>query len=281
MWLTFQPLGWLSFALLVTSTATKNNKTDNLLINSAVFNDVDKNYRTQDNFIQSSFMILDFDNGKVTPQAFEEIFFTKANKANKRSFVITNSFSRSKDKPNNFRVFMFYKSPVMSIQQHQIIFDDISNTLKLNGYEATTSGLDKSCRNGIQSFYIPCVNRNEQEYAFFRKHGLDRIKDINKYGIDVNAIIKTANVIQYTDKPMAVTTSNRTHDTELKITEKRQEIQSMTEGRHKPFFDAAISMRTLGLPLNEIECELKLIAANDSKMKKKVPGIMSSLRNYK
>ena len=43
----------------------------------------------------ASMLVLDFDNGKISPEKFEDIFWHKAGKGLKRSFIICNSFSRS------------------------------------------------------------------------------------------------------------------------------------------------------------------------------------------
>ena len=57
-------------------------------------------------------------------------------------------------------------------------------------------------------------------------------------------------------------------------------IQSMTENRHRPFFDAAIQFRSLGFTLNEIEQLCQVIAGTEQKMIQKIPGIMKSLQKY-
>ena len=268
-----------------------DTKSENFLVNAGVYDgsiDTD-GFRRQENFLQSSFMILDFDNGNLSPEKFEDIFWKKAHKVEKRSFIICNSFSRSEEKPNCFRVFMFYKVPVTSINQHKIVFDDISKTLGNHGFNEKTSGLDKVCQNGIQSFYMPSINRAEQEYGFFRKHGLQRITDISKYGIDVKLIAKTKPPSELTTigRSFEFMSTGRNYRTSKVWTTKRVDvektinsIQLMTENRHSPFFDAAIQFRGLGFSLNEIEQLCHLIAGTEQKMLQKVPDIMNSLRNY-
>jgi hypothetical protein len=44
-------------------------------------------------------LVLDFDNGALSPEQFVEIFWTKAGRAGKRSFIICNTFSRSPEEP--------------------------------------------------------------------------------------------------------------------------------------------------------------------------------------
>ena len=77
------------------------------LFNPAIFDasiDPKVGYRTQKNFSFSSMLVLDFDNGNLSPEKFEDIFWHKAGKGLKRSFIICNSFSRSSKQPNRFRV---------------------------------------------------------------------------------------------------------------------------------------------------------------------------------
>lgn len=257
------------------------SKDEVLMINSAVFDDsIDTDgYRRQVNFIQSNMMILDFDDGELSPEQFENIFWHKTNKIQRRSFIICNSYSRSKEQPNRFRVFMFYKQPVRSIEQHKAVLQDITNTLKKNGFDGGHSGLDNACKNGIQSFYLPCTNRSQKEHAFFRKHGISRVTDINRHGIDVNLIIKTqtsANDSEY--EPLSFDSFD--NDKEQAIAAIIQSVKSMTENRHTPFFNAAIKLRGLGLSLPEIQRHCNEIAGNDERMRNKVPSIMASLRNY-
>ncbi|NOQ50478.1 MAG: hypothetical protein GQ557_02275 [Mycoplasmataceae bacterium] len=234
-------------------------------------------YRRQLNFIESHFMILDFDNGNLSPEQFEDIFWIKESKVEKRSFVICNSHSRSADEPNRFRVFMFYKSPVTSIEQHKAVYSDICKTLEKYGFDEDSACLDNACKSGNQSFYLPCINREHQEYAFFRKHGLKRTDDIKKYGIDVSAIIRTQPALS----------SDIIVDRKLAENDKQQEsariilsIKQMKYSRHQAFFDAAIEMRSLGLSLTEIESNCYAISGSETKMKNKVPDIMSSLKKY-
>ena len=46
-----------------------------------------KGYRTQANFHSASMLVLDFDNGSFSPESFVEMFWTKAGRGQKRSFI--------------------------------------------------------------------------------------------------------------------------------------------------------------------------------------------------
>jgi type III restriction/modification enzyme restriction subunit len=261
------------------ATTDFDNKNETVMINSAVFDgSIDTGgYRRKRNFIQSHMMILDFDNGELTPEQFEAIFWSKKNKLQRSSFVICNSFSRSEDKPNCFRVFMFYKTPATSIKQHEMVFDDVVTILERHGYDSKVSGLDKVCRTGVQSFYVPGTNRAQQPYSFFRKHGLNR-DEILRYGLDVELISRTYVPAETVTKYVNVTVL--ASDIEQEVSRIVNSIKSMSCNRHKPFFDAAIELRGLGLNLVEIEEKCYEIAGSEEKMQKKVPNIMASLKKY-
>ena len=134
-------------------------------------------------FKQSSFMVLDFDNGNLSPDDFVRIFWREAKRGHKRSFVICNSFSRSPEKPNSFRVIMFYKRPATTIDQHKAILASIVHRLEQNGFSADSAKLDPNCKSGIQSFYLPCTNKAHETWAFFEKYGT-KTRDLERCAID-------------------------------------------------------------------------------------------------
>lgn len=59
----------------------------------------------------------------------------------------------------------------------------------------------------------------------------------------------------------------------------KQRLKSMTEGRHHPFWEFAVDLRSLGLSRAQIENELRDVAGNDNKMKGKAQGIIKSLKD--
>ena len=96
-------------------------------------------YRTQANFIQSSFLVLDFDNGTLSPEEFENIFWKEAKRGHKHSFIICNSFSRYPKAPNKFRVIFFYQRPARSIEEHQAAYDYVLRRLEEWGHTEKSS----------------------------------------------------------------------------------------------------------------------------------------------
>ena len=138
-------------------------------------------------------LVLDFDNGTLSPDRFVEIFWTKAGRAGKRSFIICNTFSRSPEEPNRFRVILFFKTPARSLGAYQAVFDSVIARIVEQGYPIEEMGIDLSCRSGVQSFYIPCTNRAYPDHAFFEQYGTET-RDIARHGIDPSSYEKTAPV---------------------------------------------------------------------------------------
>ena len=103
----------------------------------------------QVNFRQSSALFLDFDNGGLSPEQFEAIFDPPKKSGSRSeglSFVIYNSFSCSPEEPNHFHVVVFYSEPARSLAARR---------LAEAGYSPELTGLDKNCRSGVHSYWMP------------------------------------------------------------------------------------------------------------------------------
>ena len=222
-------------------------------------------------------MVLDFDNGKLTPDQFIDIFWKKAGAAQKRSFLICNSYSRSAETPNRFRVILFYRSPATSLEQHQAVYDAIVNRLAEDGYNETEAGLDRNCRSGVQSFYMPGTNRHHQDWAFFKTFGT-KTRDLAQYAIDPTMYGNTGNGKDLTisgHSPCNGSTMATTLIEELKAT-----IRAMPEGRHKLFFQLARQLALKHRDENTVRQHLTELAGSDQALQKKTRDAIASLRNY-
>ena len=147
---------WIKFLRRYSKTVVKEKKGEVPLFNAAIFDpsiNPKSGYRTQENFCFSSMLVLDFDNGKISPEKFEDVFWHKAGKGLKRSFIICNSFSRSPEQPNRFRVMFLYKKPALSIGEHKAVLNSIVARLESEGFSEKEMGLDRQCKSGVQSFY--------------------------------------------------------------------------------------------------------------------------------
>ena len=270
--------------LKIMAKAPCDSKEELPLFNPCVFDPPEgaQGFRRQEYFKMSSFLALDFDNGNLSKDDFIDIFWTKAKRGQKRSFVICNSFSRSPDNPNRFRVIMFYKRPAMTPAQHGVVYDAVVARLEENGFTAASAKLDKQCRSGVQSFYIPATNREHPEWAFFEKYGL-KSRELRRCAIDPVLVEKAqkASAPRPTWEPPIDTDSNFASEVSReRIDEALRELRTLKEGRHKPLFDAAVALAKMGLQKMQIEQELIFAVGRETKMRKKIREALRSLERY-
>jgi hypothetical protein len=140
------------------------------LFNLCVFNPPEgaEDYRTLEHFQSASGLVLDFDNGEMSPQEFERIFWSEAGRGRKLSFVLMNTFSRRADRPNKFRVLIPFRRPAKSVEEFHAAYDYILRRIEergcrkppriSDGPDLDAGGLDRSSRSPTQIFYWPCTN---------------------------------------------------------------------------------------------------------------------------
>ncbi len=166
----------------------------------------------------------------------------------------------------------------MSIKEYHAVYDAMVERLRESGYGPDESELDKKARTGVQSFWVPCINRAYREWAFFRAHGF-RGTEFEKYAIDPFGYgltrIEPARTRSYTSRRKEATPEQL-----AEIQKLADQIKGMKEGRHDAFFDLGVKMRSAGFSPSEIECRLMGVAGNDNKMLGKARDIMKSLKGY-
>jgi hypothetical protein len=256
-------------------------KKDELFLwNPAVFDPAKGDgYRTQANFDQSFFLVLDFDGGTLSPEAFEDIFWHEAERGFRHSFIICNSFSHSPDTPNKYRVVFFYRQPARSIEEHKAAYAYIVRRLEEAGHTEASSKLDSAaCKSGVQSFWMPSTNREYPESAFFRTRGAKTVK-LERYALDPR---KCPCVREYEEPevkagkvPGAVL-----GNLQAEIETAEVQLRSMASGRNELFFYYGLLLARAGYDRSQIETKLREIAGSEAKMRKKIPGVLRSLANY-
>jgi hypothetical protein len=263
-------------------TPVKNKGKDTFLFNPAIFEpSIDKSgYRKKRNFVVSCMLVLDFDNGNLSPEKFEDIFWHKAGKGLKRSFIICNSFSRSLEQPNRFRVMFLYKKPARSIAEHQAVFNEIVSRLEGEGFTVKDLCLDTQCKTGIQSFYMPYRNRVHPDYAFFRTHGTTRTREIERHGIDPSTYLMHAKPEKPRSRKLVVDGDVPT-TLSPELEEKKGMLMGMTENRHDLFYEFARGLAFhFKREVSLVEKHLREVAGNDPKVRKWVGDALKSLRRY-
>ena len=254
-----------------------------LLFNSTIFKRTsNRGIRRQENFDKSFFLVLDFDDSKITPNDFIRLFGRKAPINDRLPFLIFNSFRRSPAMPNRFKVIIFYQCPATSVDEHQAAFDYIQWRLEEAGWGEKTVGLDRGCRSGNQSFYMPCTNRHHPDWAIFEAHNT-RTDEIKQLGL-IPFMLPKEEDIPVKSVPGQCAASNQ-FPRDLIDNETRM-VRSMTCGRHHEFFMTGYRLTRLrhnGLRLDrfDVQQELYAIAGSELKMKKKVKGIMQALDRYR
>jgi hypothetical protein len=243
--------------------------------------DPTQGYRTKANFHSASMLVLDFDKGSLSPEGFVEIFWTKAGTAQKRSFIICNTFSRSPEEPNRFRAFMFFKTPARSLGAYQAVFDSVIARIVEEGYPIEEMGIDLSCRSGVQSFYIPCTNRAYPDHAFFEQYGTET-RDIARYGIDPSSYEKTAPVPPKLER---VRQSSIGADVPSTLTPELSEMQAkltaMPRGQNDGFFKFACKT-AIHFKGDQAKITKTLLetAGSDLSLQSKIKSVLTSLKDY-
>lgn len=240
-------------------------------------------YRRQVNIKRIYGLVLDFDNGNLSPEEFERFFWLDAGRGNRFAFIICNSFSRRPEEPNRFRVIIPFRTPVSSLAEFQAIYDWFVDRLEEHGYPVSDAKLDPGCRSGNQPFYVPCTNRSYKEWAFCRAYGLTRTRDFNRHALDPTKYVVVP-METVTEPELMAERTAPPHDEAScwpdSVVTIQKKIREMSEGRHGPFFDMAVELRSRGYPLDQIEQILLETADNDPKMERKARDIMVSLRKY-
>jgi hypothetical protein len=171
---------------------------------SILFNGV--TYKTQqsralNNVELASLVVVDIDDGDLSPEEFHRIFTQE----HKHSFFMCNSFSRSAEKPNNYRA-VFFINQVVNDEIYRDVQAYLQRIIHQHGYitcwpkdreiqlaknpKAQFSGIDLSKTHTASFFYIPCKVQDRLEWAFFLRGNLKDAAQLKRYAIDVEKVIQ-------------------------------------------------------------------------------------------
>ena len=230
-------------------------------------------------FVEASFSVLDFDNGKVSREDFINVFASKESPSGRRSFVITNSFNRSEEQPNRFRVIMFFQQPARTVDQYKACFDYVVRRLAKAGFPSQTSGLDRNSRKPIQSYYLPATNRAHQEWAFFVNYET-KTKELERYAIDPQKIWATQPTkVQVCEPKMTISTASqqkaRGAADALKVL-----IMGKDEGRNDDQYLLAVELKKSGASDARIEEEIRECLGPGPITEKKIRYDLASLDQW-
>lgn len=262
-------------------------KTEVPVLMSGIYDKRDpRRWRAKEDFITASMMILDFDSGSVSPEIFEDIFWKMAPSNGKRAFILANTFSRTPENPNRFRVFMPFKQPVKDLDEYQAVYDSIVDRLTEEGHSPEKSGMDDSAKSGAQSFHAPCTNRQFPECHLFVARGCKE-KEIGRYAIDPDGYGRTA--LKPASKIISAPVDGYGEMDEAtrqaKIEAIKRTYLAIPKGlgqglRNHGFYQAAWDLADL-MTLPEVEAALIDLAAGEKKMLDRVTDKMKSVRDKK
>ena len=146
------------------------------------------------------------------------------------------------------------------------------------GYSKEDLGLDAGCRSPSLSYYVPCLNRQHPDYAFFCSFGISP-RGFDRYAKPAG--LRTDLAGRGSEAPLVHSIRARkelTEERKNELQDTKFELMSMKEGRHQLLFKFAGMLENLGFPLHEIEAELSEVAGRDAKLIKKKNDMMKRLK---
>jgi hypothetical protein len=237
-------------------------------------------FKCYDCFVKADSLVLDFDNGKVSREDFINVFASEESTKGRRSFLITNSFNRSEEQPNRFRVIMFFQQPARTVEQYHACFDYVERRLEQAGFTSKTSGLDRNSRPPTQSYFFPATNREHQEWAFFENYET-KTKELERYAIDPQKIWATQPAkILVSEPKMTISTASqqkaRVAADALKVL-----IMGKDEGRHDDQYSLAVELKKSGANKAQIEEEIRECLGPGPTTEKKIRDDLASLDKWR
>ena len=238
------------------------SKDEVTLFNGTLFKDDEE--RTLANAVYSNFVTVDIDDGDLSPEEFKRIF----QKEQKHSMVMMNSFSRSAERPNNFRAIFFIKDKV-SDAAYREMHKYLQGILKDRGYltatkaqqakillkhpEAKFSGIDLTKTHLASFFYLPCKVISRKDWAFFWRANVHDHDELIRYAIDPVKVLRYAS--QRTELPELVYEVEQTLPKQtLSLEDMKQRLLSGNYkhlGAHKSYGRLAAAMRHSGFSLSD------------------------------
>lgn len=275
---TFQLRKFIDF-LSTCSKEVRSKKTEQPLLCPSTF-DLSRNRRVikgHDNVVSSSFLVLDFDDGRLSPETFIDLFWPKDRPYDRIPFLLHNSFSRSHDEPNRFRALSVYREPAHNVEEHQACYDLVESRLRAAGFDPKESGLDRSCRSPAQSFYLPMTNSAQKGWYLFERRGLTT-KEIRRYALCPGELLALSR--SETSGPGEGKRPNPREPRDDEVSECTAMLRSMTEGRHEVQFQTGIKLRSLGCSFQRIEAELAMAMGGGTLARKKAKDTVKSIQRY-
>jgi hypothetical protein len=152
------------------------NKSDNFLLNTGIYKrqiGFDRSLRCLGNHQESSSIQIDIDDGCLTPEQMVDILDTNTGYEQKFSFILYNSFSRSEDQPNRYRIQIFIDRYIDQNDYKRIYLWFVSYLQTKTMKTCEELGLDETAANPTQSQYAPATNRENPDWHCFYAKNVD------------------------------------------------------------------------------------------------------------
>ena len=268
------PLDFVKLMKELYTNQVISQKTESFLFNNVTFT---SEGRSLSNAAYASMVIVDIDDGDLSPAKFKNIFTKNPNY--KHSFFMCNSFSRSAEKPNNFRAVFFISSKVND-EDYRGVQAYICEILAKHGYitcwprdrqeylemnpSAKFSGVDKSKDHTASFFYVPSKVVTREGWAFFIRCNLKDKAELKRYAIDIEKVLqyqpeessKTGLIYEEDSRPVNYITNSNVVISVGAIDKEaiKQHIKSgdfRSLGAHKIYGSMARAMYSAGFTLDE------------------------------
>lgn len=270
------------------ATTLQEVKDDAWLFSMAVYQEFtkDSGFRSSNNFLYSTALVLDFDSGDAKPEQVEEVIWPTDNtkKRERCSYVICNSYSNSPEKPNRFRVIIPFKTPVRSERLHKFIHQVSVDKLAEAGLPPSTSGLDHTSKSPVQSYRLPCTNRKYPDHAFFRYKGMTA-RTFMSHGLDpkrwervMPAEMDGIHSSHGSQRPALECIADKSPAVLAEVDRQSAAILAMEESRRQPIYDVALFMRQHHWSFEDIKARLDAVAGRDRNRRRHVKSAMDFLR---
>jgi hypothetical protein len=151
-----------------------DNKESNYLLSPAIFdpehpNRVNGKARGRENIRYLQHIWLDFENGRLSPEAIPDIF-------PEFRLIVTNTYNHTSESPR-LRV-IIPTTGQMTPAVYEVVWDNLIGRIKSKGYSVgevgpanilPSSGVDVGKRGATSLFYAPCQAKHRQD-SFFVDH---------------------------------------------------------------------------------------------------------------
>ena len=277
-YLCCQDMEWFIEALTLFHLQKLPNKEANHLLSPAI---IDPNRKNESGnkrglIVTVQSLWMDFENGDLRPDELPNLF-------PRIRLVVFNTYNHTKEKPQ-FRVVIPFDQAI-SAADYAVLYDNIIEKIKDAGYSVggrkghRRSGLDRSKKAPNSLFYLPCQAQDPTQ-SFFNDYNDDKREILDPFKWIENS------VVAFPEKRTSCSTKPvRSESVDLAA------VEEATNGWHQSgalpgtgndrFFNYALSLRSAGIPLDQIREKLEEqaeFARSPEERREQIPSIIQSLQ---